>query len=213
MFSFKQFFTEDTSGKLVVIFAGRFQPFHKGQKELYDKAKAKFPQANFYIATSDTNPKLAIKDPSRYPFNFNDKKQIIQATGVPANEIIQIAQPYKPTEILEKYSPDLDKVIFLVGEKDMREDPRFAFTPTKSGAPSYFQPLTDINNMEPFIKHGYVYAPGTITFSIDGRPCTSASELRSEFKAGDDKKRQRIVIDVVGRPDKTVYNLFVHKLG
>jgi cytidyltransferase-like protein len=216
MIDFRNFFLrEQIESKLVVIFAGRFQPFHKGHKKLYDIAKTKFPNASFFVATSDTNPKLAAKEPERYPFSFQEKKQIIEATGIPANEIVQTAQPYKPVEILQHFNSNTDKVIFLVGEKDMKEDPRFAFTPTKLGAPSYFQPFKSVNDMVSFSPdggHGYIYAPGTITFSIDGKSVTSASELRREFKEGDDKKRQRIVIDVLGKPDKSIYDLFVSKL-
>ena len=38
---------------LVVIFPGRFQPFHLGHKKFYNNAKKQFPGADFYIATAD----------------------------------------------------------------------------------------------------------------------------------------------------------------
>jgi cytidyltransferase-like protein len=216
MISFKDYLLEkDSPGNTIVVFPGRFQPFHLGHRNYYLKAKKAFPQAHFYIATSNPTPAQLQKEPDRYPFSFDEKKKIMLAAGIPDNEIVLTAQPYKPVEILQKYNPLTDKVIFLVGEKDMKEDPRFGFKPLKSGAPSYFQPFTSLDTMTSFNPeggHGYIYAPGTITFSIDGHQITSASELRNEFKLGDEKKRQRIIIDVVGRPNPEIYNLFSAKL-
>jgi len=215
MKSFLDFlFEKQNEGRTVVVFPGRFQPFHKGHKTLYDKAKKKFPNADFFIATSDIKPELAAKDPQRYPFTFEEKKQIIVATGIPENEVVKTNQPYKPVEILQNYNKDIDKVIFIVGMKDMLEDPRFSFKPLKTGAPSYFQPYKDNIPMKAFGEggHGYIYAPGTITFSIDGAPSTSASQLRDTYKIADEKKRMRIVVDVVGRPDQKIFDLFNKKL-
>jgi hypothetical protein len=62
---------------LIVIFSGRFQPFHVGHKKLYDAAKQKFPGADFYIATADTTENSA-KEPDRYPFNFIEKNSVYQ---------------------------------------------------------------------------------------------------------------------------------------
>lgn len=206
------FFREQTGSKLIVIFPGRFQPFHTGHKRYYESAKKKFPGADFFIATSSNISKSALKEPEKYPFNFNDKKTIIAATGINPKEVVETKNPYTPEEILKNYNKDLDKVIFLVGKKDMETDPRFTFTPTKSGALSYFQRFTDIEEAETFASHAYVDAPGTITFDVDGVPCTGATQLRDEFRNGDDKKRQRIVAAVVGRPDSKIYELFTSKL-
>jgi cytidyltransferase-like protein len=213
MIDFRNFFLREEKGsKLVLIFPGRFQPFHTGHKRYYEEAKRKFPGADYYIATASNTSKAAIKEPEKYPFNFNEKKEIITATGISPNEVVECINPYTPIEILSKYNKDLDKVVFLVGKKDMETDPRFAFTPLKTGAPSYFQPFKTLENSTVFATHGYVFAPGTITFDIDGVPCQGATELRREFRNGDERKRQRIVASVVGRPDQKIYNLFVSKL-
>ena len=90
---------------LIVIFPGRFQPFHVGHKKLYDMAKKQFPGADFFIATADEVTKK--DDLSRYPFNFAEKKEIIKATGIPENEIALIKQPYKPIEILSSYDQNI----------------------------------------------------------------------------------------------------------
>ena len=216
--SFSRFFAESegVNYNLIIIFAGRFQPFHRGHALYYEKAKHEFPTAKFYIATASNTSKDALKEPSKYPFDFNEKKQIIHACGVPENEIVETRIPYKPIKILEHFNPNVDKVIFLVGLKDMKNDPRFNFKNTKSGDKSYFQPYKDINQMESFNEkggHGYIYAPGNITFDIDGHQMQSASEFRALFKTADEKSRKRMVIETIGHFDENIYNIFVNKLG
>lgn len=199
---------------LIVIFPGRFQPFHVGHKKLYDTAKQKFPGADFYIATADVTENTA-KEPDRYPFNFAEKKEIIKATGIPEKEIVLTKQPYKPIEILKNYDQNVAKVIYIVGEKDMKEDPRFSFKPKKDGSAPYFQPFKSLNELEPFKEqggHGYIYAPGTIQFNLGGKNITSATELRNMYKAADEATKKQYIKDVLGKFDPKVYNLFNAKL-
>ena len=219
MKTFKQFFLEQQEGNLVVIFPGRFQPFHTGHKKLYDLAKTKFPNANFYITTADPTAEQIAKEPDRYPFTFVEKRTIIEATGVPSNEIIQTPTPYIPKDLLAKYNPDTNKVIFLVGKKDMETDPRFAFKPLKSGKPSYYQPLEKtkganipFEEMVSFKEHGYIYAPSTITFIVNGKTVKSASELRMMFAAGDEQIQKSIVTALVGKYDSNIHKILTDKL-
>ena len=201
---------------LIVIFPGRFQPFHLGHKKFYDLAKKKFPGADFFIATSDIPKKDGEKDPSRYPFNFAEKKAIMSAAGVPENEIMQVQQPYKPIEILKNYDSNVAKVIYIVGEKDMREDPRFSFKPKKDGSAPYFQPFKDLSEMVPFKEqggHGYIFSPGTIQFNVGGKAITSATELRNLYKSSNTEKRKGIIADILGKYSENIYNLFNKKLG
>ena len=76
--SFSRFFAESegVGFNLIVIFAGRFQPFHKGHAFYYERAKHEFPTAKFYIATASNTSKDAQKDPSKYPFDFNEKNKL-----------------------------------------------------------------------------------------------------------------------------------------
>ena len=198
---------------LVVIFPGRFQPFHLGHKKFYNNAKKQFPGADFYIATADIP--LKEKNQERYPFNFIDKKQIMLALGIPEQEIVKTIQPYKPIEILQKYNPNFTKVIFLVGEKDMQEDPRFKFGLTKKGTPTYFQPFKSLNEMVPFNEsngHSYIYAPGTITFNIGNKSISSATELRNLYKTSDEEQKKLLIKQIIGKFDPKIYNLFNSKL-
>lgn len=204
---------QSTKNNLIVMFPGRFQPFHLGHKKLYDLAKKQFPGADFFITTADEIAK--VKDPSRYPFNFNEKKEIIVATGIPEAEVRQVKQPYKPLEILSEYDPNGTKAVYVVGKKDMETDPRFKFGLTKKGTPTYFQPFKDLQSMDVFKEnggHGYIYAPATIEFNLGGRNITSATELREMYKAANEKLRKEYISQIIGKFDPKIYNLFNQKL-
>ena len=216
MKTFKQYINEvlqHQKNNLIVIFPGRFQPFHIGHKKFFDMAKKQFPGADFFIATSDSPQK--INDASRYPFSFQEKKQIIEAAGVPSQEIVQVKQPYKPIEILQDYDQNMAKVVYVVGEKDMKEDPRFKFGMTKKGTPSYFQPFKNLNEMIPFKEdggHGYIFSPGTIQFNLGGKSITSATELRNLYKSANDQQRKEYITKIIGKFDPQIFDLFNKKL-
>jgi len=99
--------------KTVVIYAGRFQPFHKGHYDAYKRLVSKFGQDSVYIGTSnDTND-------SKSPFNFNEKKKIATTMfGIPSNHFVQIRNPYKPVEILQHFDGQTTQYIAAVGAKD-----------------------------------------------------------------------------------------------
>jgi cytidyltransferase-like protein len=216
MKTFKNFINEvlqHQKNNLIVIFPGRFQPFHIGHKKFFDMAKKQFPGADFFIATSDTPQK--IDDPSRYPFSFQEKKQIMEAAGIPSQEIVQVKQPYKPVEILQDYDQNVAKVVYVVGEKDMKEDPRFKFGVTKKGTPTYFQPFKNLNDMVPFKEdggHGYIFSPGTIQFNIGGKSVSSATELRNMYKAANEQQKKEYISQILGKYNPQIYNLFNKKL-
>ena len=99
--------------KTVVVYAGRFQPFHKGHYAAYKRLVDKFGQDSVYIGTSnDTND-------SKSPFNFNEKKKIATTMfGIPSNHFVNIKNPYKPVEILKGFDGKTTQYIAAVGEKD-----------------------------------------------------------------------------------------------
>src|SRR6056300_605750 len=104
---------EEKINDYVVVYAGRFQPFHKGHFATYKHLVSKFGKDNVFIGTSDKTDKL------KSPFNFKEKKEVMtKMFGVPSNRIVQIKNPYAPTEILNKYNEDTTAFITVVGEKD-----------------------------------------------------------------------------------------------
>ena len=196
--------------KKLVIYPGRFQPFHKGHAQVYQWLKNKFGDA--YIATSDK-----VEAP-KSPFNFKEKKQMMKLAGVPAGKIKQVLNPYMAREILKDFDPKTTVLIFAVSQKDMDEDPRFSFKPTKSGKPGYLQPYAgNEKNLKPFgdaqKMQGYVIVTPTFTFDVLGKPATSASELRKQFVSLDNKTQKEFIKDLFGKYDADVHKLMKTKIG
>ncbi len=191
------FLDELSSPQLLVIYPGRFQPFHKGHYAVYNWLSTKFGRNNVYIATSNKTDNL------KSPFTFAEKSYFMQLTGVPADRIVQAAQPYQIENLLQSgltvHNPDNTAVIFAVSEKDMAEDPRFKSWTKKDGSPAYFQPLKDIKNTKSMKEHGYIMTVPTFDFAVLGQPMRSASELRSLYASSNEETRQKIVADLFGK--------------
>lgn len=196
--------------KILAVYPGRFQPFHKGHAQVYKWLKQKF--GNVVIATSDK-----VEAP-KSPFNFKEKKKMMELAGVPSKDIRQVTNPYIAREILKDYDPKKTVLVFAVSQKDMDEDPRFSFKPTKSGKPGYLQPYAgNENNLNPFgdqtMPKGYVVVTPTFTFDVLGKPATSASELRKQFLTLDNTKQREFVKDLFGKYDASVHKLMKDKIG
>ena len=112
--------------KTIVVYSGRFQPFHKGHFATYDNLIKKFGKDSVYIATSNKT------DNQKSPFNFKEKKLIMQKMfGIPSNKIVEVRNPYAPMEVLASYPEETTGFITVVGEKDeMRLSGKY-FTPYK----------------------------------------------------------------------------------
>lgn len=182
---------------LLVIYPGRFQPFHKGHHAVYEYLTGKFGRNNVYIATSNKTDNL------KSPFTFAEKAYFMQLTGVPADRIVQAAQPYQIQSILQTSNIQVDEantvVIFAVSAKDMAEDPRFSFASKKDGSTPYFQPLRNIKDTEAMNKHGYIMTVPTFDFTVLDKPMQSGTELRQLYADSDEAGRQKIIADLFGR--------------
>lgn len=188
--------------KTVVVYPGRFHPFHKGHAAVYKWLNSKFD--NVYIATSN---KI---DPPKSPFSFEEKKQMMMHAGIPGNAIVQARNPYGATEITDKFDPDTTTVLYAVSEKDMADDPRFQFKPKKDGTPGYFQPYG--SNMEPLSKHGYIITTPTFDFTVLGEPMRSATELRKNFANADIQTQAKMIKDLYGSYDKNIHKIIAAKI-
>lgn len=199
-------FENDGAGVLVV-YPGRFQPFHKGHRAVYDYLVKKFGRDSVFIATSNK------VEPPRSPFSFSEKTQFMALTGVPLDRVVQSTQPYKAEEITARYNPAATKLIFAVSEKDMAEDPRFKSWTKRDGTPAYFQPMpANPASMKTFDQHGYIMVVPTFPFTLMGRPMTSATEVRNKFAAADEKTQKAIVQDLFGDYNDQVLHILQTKL-
>ena len=199
----------DLSKKIFVIYPGRFHPFHKGHKGVYNYLSSKYGGNDVYITTTD------VVELPKSPFSFDEKAKMMNLTGVPVNKIIKVKNNYNLQSVSSQIpiNVERDSIIFAVSEKDMTEDPRFSRFTKKDGSMSYLQPIPkNLDKLKPAITHGYIDTVPTTDFTVLGKPARSASELRSQYAILTPEQRKYFVKDLFGKYDDVVYNIMNNKL-
>ena len=196
--------------RTVVVYPGRFHPFHRGHKASYDYLTRNYGDRNVFVVSSDK------QDPETSPFSFADKLDMMTKLGISPGQIAQVKNPYQAQEIRSEIDdPENTVLIFAVSEKDMTgEDARFSFGAKKNGEPSYMQPLpADGKGMQNMTKHAYVAVTPTVNFRVRGADANSASQIRKQYIAGNDADREQIIADLYGDMDAGIKDIFDRKLG
>ena len=192
----------------LVIYPGRFHPFHLGHKASYDWLTKQFGENSVYIASSN------VQDPDTSPFTFADKVAMMTKLGVPVGHIVNVKNPYQATEITSSLSDEEKQdtaLIFAVSAKDAE---RFTFAPKKDGTPSYLQPLPENKKgLKPMTKCGYIAITPTVNFKVKGVDADSASQIRKLYLDGNDNDRKQIITDLYGTPDAELQAIFDERLG
>ena len=175
--------------KVVVVYSGRFQPFHKGHYATYENLVRKFGKDSVYIGTSN------VTDSKKSPFNFKEKKVIMTTMfGIPSNKIVSIKNPYAPEEILNKYDEDTTGLIVVVGEKDENRLSGKYFTPYKGKV------------TQPYLDRGYVYASPSTSNPISG------TDVRYWLSAGSAADRKKNFTKAYPKFDDQIFKLITLKL-
>jgi hypothetical protein len=192
----------------LVVYPGRFHPFHLGHKASYDYLTKKYGEDAVYIATS------GVQDPETSPFDYSDKVKMMTKLGVPASHIVRVKNPYQAKEIVDTLT-DEEKantaLIFAVSAKDAE---RFTFAPKKNGDPSYLQPVPEnTKKLKPLTKHGYVAITPTVNFRVKGQDANSASAIRKLYRDGNQHDRDQIIHDLYGVADPELRDVFDKSLG
>jgi hypothetical protein len=179
----------DSINKVIVVYSGRFQPFHKGHYATYDNLVRKFGKDSVYIGTSN------VTDSKKSPFNFKEKKAIMTTMfGIPSNKIANIKNPYAPEEILNKYNEDTTGLIVVVGEKDENRLSGKYFTPYKGKV------------TQPYLDRGYVYASPATANPISG------TDVRYWLSAGSAADRKKNFTKAYPKFDDQIFKLITLKL-
>jgi hypothetical protein len=179
----------DSIDKVVVVYSGRFQPFHKGHYATYDNLVRKFGKDSVYIGTSN------VTDSKKSPFNFKEKKAIMtNMFGIPSNKIVNIRNPYAPEEILKKYDEDTTGLIVVVGEKDQNRLSGKYFTAYKGKV------------TEPYLDRGYVYASPATANPISG------TDVRYWLSAGSEAERKKNFTKAYPKFDDQIFKMITLKL-
>ena len=175
---------------VIVVYSGRFQPFHKGHFATYKQLISKFGKDNVYIATSNKT------DNQKSPFNFQEKKTIMtRMFGIPSNKIVQVKNPYAPTEILSNYDAAKTGFISVVGEKDEQ----------RLGG-SYFTPYRGKVELG-YLDKGYVYASPSQPNAISG------TDVRNWLGKGSDEEKKDGFLKAYPKFDPTVFKFITLKLA
>jgi hypothetical protein len=191
----------------LVIYPGRFHPFHLGHKASYDWLTRKYGENAVFVASSEK------QDAKTSPFKYADKITMMAKLGVPAGRIQKVENPYQATEITSRLS-DEEKantvLIFAVSAKDARR-----FDPArKDGSPSYLQPLpANAKKLRPMTQQGYIEITPTVDFQIQGQPANSASQIRKLYVSGNENDRNQIIVDLYGAADPELRAIFDQALG
>ena len=174
--------------KKIYFYPGRFQPMGPHHAEVFSKIMSDYDTESIgpFIVTSN---KVELP---KSPLNFEEKKQVMVAHGIPGDRIIQVSNPYYAKEILFDYDSSEVEAVYLVGAKDMAEDPRFKKT-------------------EGTTKEGYKWsievAPH-IEKDIEGEEM-SGTTLRKTLANADEET----FYSIMGFEDKKIHNLLTQKFS
>ena len=192
------------------IFPGRFHPWHKGHKAVYDHLVTQFGAGNVYITCTD------VVDSIRSPFTFEERKKMMLLTGVPTNKIVQVKQQYNDKDILANISGinPVDTILFFtISHKDMLDDTRFKNFTKKDGSPAYIQiKPNDSAQLQSMDKHAYLIDAPTTTFSVLGKSANSATQIRQLFSTLMPTDYEDFMIDLFGKYDVPVLSILKSKL-
>jgi len=194
---------EEQEKRLIAIYPGRFQPMGRHHFQTYQALADQFGLKNTFIATSNkTGPKS--------PLNFEEKKSIMMAHGIPESQIIETRNPYQATEIIEAFDPNTTAVVFAVGGKDMRESPRFANLDglTKKGTPAYYKRFKPGEELIGLDKHGYITVAPHVEIDVPGYGEMSGTTLRQVLGTATPEEFEAIM----GFFSEEIYNLLQAKL-
>ena len=182
----------DSVDNKVVVYSGRFQPFHKGHYATYSHLVKKFGKNNVYIGTSNKT------DDNKSPFNFKEKVMIItKMFGIPKNKIVQVKNPYVPTEVLKKFDKDTTAFVTVVGKKDA----------SRLGG-KFFTPYKDNLDFEGYEDKGYVY------IAPEGGGGVSGTEVRKGLSSGSDEDKKNFFIKrAYPKFDKKIFDFITNTLN
>lgn len=192
---FENYITE-AGPQLVVLYPGRFQPFHLGHREVFASLQNKFGRDSVFIATSNKT------ELPKSPFNFSDKTVFMNAAGISSDRILEVSSPYK---LPEQFNPANTIFIVAVGAPD--RDRLKPDSLKKDGNPSYFKTFTNISECTTADQHGYVIIAEERhkVIEINGQKVdvSHGTQSRAAWNSvrNDPEQRSQFLLQMYGRDD------------
>ena len=190
----------------VVIYGGKFQPFHKGHFEIYQKLCKEFGQQNVFISTRDLDKsKLRQKDyRENHIFTFDEKVLIMtQLFHIPEKQIIKVARtPYLPSWKEIPVEGSNYAFITIAGEKDADRFKRL------SNAEMKVEPYKKGKKLHSCLDHKYYYHVG------NEKAFLSATTVRNFFREQHDVDDQKeFFVEAFGKFNKQIFDLVVARIN
>lgn len=192
----EQTYLEATGPQVIVLYPGRFQPFHLGHRDVFESLQAKYGRDNVFIATSN---KVELP---KSPFNFTEKVAFMTAAGVPADRILEVKSPYV---LPAQFDPANTIFIVAVGAPDADRLKPGSYK--KDGSAGYYQNFEGVDKSQTADKHGYVIIASerekVITLGGKKYDASHGTESRALWNMvrGDGKLRAEYLTQMFGRND------------
>lgn len=184
--------------QLIAIYPGRFQPFGKHHAATFLWITETFGSGNSYIVTSDK------VESSKSPFNFMEKKAIIDVFGF-GDKVIKVKSPYNAKEIINKYDPEKIAVVYAVGKKDAER-----LTNSK-----YFEELPKnykLEDLKPSTEKGYYTITPHFSITLPGEGEMSGTSIRSALSKVTSKNIESTFNNIFGWYAPKMANYIVNKI-
>ena len=214
---------EAEAKNLVVVYPGRFQPFHRGHAGVFAQLQAKYGRGNVYVGTAPN----ASPD-ARSPFTFTDKYQLITAAGVPGNNIVETANPYSIDTYKTAIGFDPKTTVFIVavGEPDRgrlnpdsvlkrdQKDKTTGLVTKPAGSPGYYKTFQSFAECETADRHGYVIIIPEVksSITINGKTVDAShgTECRAIWNSirGNNRARAEFLTQLYGRATPELAHIF-----
>jgi hypothetical protein len=197
-----QIFKEQDLGEknIIAIYPGRFQPMGRHHKAAYDWLTNQFGVKNTYVVTSDKT------DQQKSPFNFVEKKKIINKHGI--KNVVKTQRPYFPQELLKQFDPQKTVIVYMIGEKDAGR--LSGYKRLMKYNKTTLVPYKDITNPYAY----YVYAPH-VSLQIPDIGEMSGTNIRKALGDREAKLAQlkQRFTSIMGWFDASIFNLVISKLN
>lgn len=193
-----------TPDNVVVIFPGRFQPFHKGHYNTYKNLISKFGRDKVFVTTSNK------VEPPKSPLGFTDKCRLMNIMGIDADRIVQTENPYRANELTSNLNPSNTVLILAISAKDLDSDkPSIKVGGSnKDGSSNYYQPMPEkLDECTSFSQSAYILKVPTYQFTINGNDITDATDIREMLGNGDDETKKRILLELYGKNWQEAYSI------
>ena len=205
MKSLVQYIIESTQLRPVVIYGGKFQPFHKGHYEIYEKLVKEFGKDNVFISTADINKaKLKQKAYSEnHIFTFDEKVKIMETMfNIPAKQIIKAGRtPYLPSWREIPVEGSNYAYITVCGMKDKD---RFDRLGNENMVFEQYEPGMQLQSC---LDHKYYYIVENEKVNL------SATEVRNYFREHDEQEKIEFFKDIYGKFNQEIFDLVNNRIN